>query len=110
VAQQDVITVRPSEERALWRRPGGTQLQVRLARYGWGWSGAFDGDVGVAHGPGSSASDVGVGAAREVPLRLQNDHDGTVFFVMARVMLKVHTHASTYIHMISMATNRKEEP
>jgi hypothetical protein len=90
-----VITVRPSEERALWRRPGGTQLQVRLARYGWGWSGAFDGDVGVTHGPGPGSGASDAGAAREVPLRLQNDHDGTVFFVMARVMLKVHPHTST---------------
>ena len=65
-----VFSLRSQEEVPLWWQPGPQQLQVRLARYGWSWSGRFTVDKG----------------GEEVSIRLRNDFDSTVFFVLVQVV------------------------
>ncbi|RYH32534.1 hypothetical protein EON65_00390 [archaeon] len=67
--QDNVFTMHQNEEVPLWWRPGKQLLQLRLARYGWSWSGKF------------SAETEG-----EFYLRLRNDYDHTVFFVLIYVV------------------------
>ena len=44
-------------------------MQIRLARYGWNWSGKFS-----------------VEEESEIPIRLRNDFDNTVYFVLVHVI------------------------
>jgi len=55
----------------MWWRSGPQHLQVRLARYGWSWSGKFS-----------------IQTEGEVSIRLRNDFDNTVFFVLVQVVLR----------------------
>lgn len=77
---QELFTVRPGESTPLcWRapRPGGGEpkgrgcVQIRLALAGWAWSGRVS--------LGSSKS--------EVTLRLRNDRDQSVFFLLVQVVM-----------------------
>jgi hypothetical protein len=70
VQQDNLFTVHPTDDESpLWWRPGAPQqLQVRLARYGWSWSGRF-----------------AIEEEAEIPLRLRNDYDNTIFFVLVVV-------------------------
>lgn len=75
--QENMITLRPNEESTLWFRPPESTpwfrsdeyvYQIRLARYGWSWSGAFS-----------------ITKDGEIPVRLRNDYDNTVFFILVYV-------------------------
>ena len=66
---EDVTTVHPNDQCPFWWRPGSQLIQIRLARYGWAWSGRFS-----------------VKREGEIPLRLRNEHDNTVFFVLVHVL------------------------
>lgn len=66
---EDVTTVHPNDQCPFWWRPGNQLIQIRLARYGWAWSGRFS-----------------VKREGEIPLRLRNEHDNTVFFVLVHVL------------------------
>ena len=77
---QELLTVRPGESSALcWRAPrhGGGEpkgrgcVQIRLAQPGWAWSGRVS--------LGSSKS--------EVTLRLRNERDQSVFFLLVQVVM-----------------------
>jgi len=48
---------------------GQRTLQVRLGRYGWGWSGHFP-----------------VQSEGEVPLRMRNEYDNTVYFLLCHIV------------------------
>lgn len=71
VAQDSVFTLRNEDEVPLWWRGGSQHLQMRLARYGWSWSGKFP-----------------VNKEGEFSIRLRNDFDNTVFFVLVHVLMK----------------------
>lgn len=64
-----VFTLRRSAEVPMWWRPGLQYLQVRLDRYGWSWSGKFS-----------------LKKEGEIPIRLRNDYDNTVFFLLVHVI------------------------
>ena len=66
---ENVTTIHPREESPVYWRPGSQNLQVRLSRYGWRWSGKFS-----------------LETEGEVPLRMRNEHDNTIFFVMCHVI------------------------
>lgn len=66
---EDMTTIHANDETPFWWRPGEQYVQVRLARYGWGWSGKFS-----------------IKQEGETPLRLRNEHDNTVFFVLVHVI------------------------
>lgn len=66
---EDVTTVHPNDQCPFWWRPGNQLIQIRLARYGWAWSGRFS-----------------LKREGEIPLRLRNEHDNTVFFVLVHVI------------------------
>jgi hypothetical protein len=66
--QEPMLTLRPNEESTVWFRPDKYVFQVRLARYGWSWSGKFS-----------------ITTEGEVPVRLRNDYDNTVFFILVNV-------------------------
>lgn len=60
------------EEKCPMRWTKGQKLiQIRVARYGWSWSGRF-----------------AVEERAEIPIRLRNDFDNTVFFVLVQVVRK----------------------
>ncbi len=65
--QDNLFTIQPvDDEVPLWWRPNAPKLlQVRLARYGWSWSGKF-----------------AIEKESEIPVRLRNDYDNTVFFIL----------------------------
>eukprot|EP01039_Chlorochromonas_danica_P014986 gene14986-17567_t len=64
-----MLTLRPQEEATMWFRPDDPYVfQVRLARYGWSWSGKFT-----------------ITTKGDIPVRLRNDYDNTVFFLVVTV-------------------------
>lgn len=66
--QDNVFTLHPTEEAPIWWRNGAQLLQVRIARYGWSWSGK-----------------ISLATEGDFPVRLRNDYDHTVFFVLILV-------------------------
>ena len=78
--QDNIFTLRSNEEVPLWWRPttsvaNAHVLQIRLARYGWSWSGKFSVDT----------SNIGKEEG-EIPIRLRNDYDNTVYFVLVCIV------------------------
>jgi hypothetical protein len=69
VGAEDIFNVQANEETPFWWRTGNQFVQVRLGRFGWSWSGKFS-----------------VSCEGEIPLRLFNEHDNTVFFVLVHVI------------------------
>ena len=68
-SSDNVTTIHSREEVPIHWQSGSKSLQIRLSRYGWGWSGKFS-----------------VEAEGEVPLRMRNERDNTIFFVMCHVI------------------------
>jgi hypothetical protein len=71
VGKEAVFSLQSDEEVPLWWGGGTQVLHLRLARYGWSWSGRFP-----------------VHSAGEFSIRLRNDFDNTVFFVLVQVLAK----------------------
>jgi len=76
IGQSAVFNLRHQDSVPLWWRSGPQHLQMRLARYGWSWSGKF------------SIQSESEGGGEEVSIRLRNDFDNTVFFVLVQVVLR----------------------
>jgi hypothetical protein len=63
------IPLREDAQSPMWWRKGPKLVQIRLNRFGWSWSGKFS-----------------VEEEAEIPIRLRNDFDNTVYFILVRVI------------------------